>query len=219
MVEDDVKTRILREATRLFAASGFDGTSIQAVAEAAGIRRPTLIYHFGSKDQLRQAVLDSVLARWKGDLPAMMSAATGGTGDRLDTAMSAMMSFFREDRSRARLLVREMLDRPQEVRGLLETHLQPWTALLTDVIRRGQASGNFQAGVDPGSYIIQIITMALGTIATGDVAVALMSGEPNDTEPLMDELVRIARLSLFVPKDTRTHEDPSWPTSTTTTTT
>ncbi len=214
-----MKARILREATRLFAERGFDGCSIQAVAESAGIRRPTLVYHFGSKDQLREAVLDQVLTRWKNDLPAMMSAATGGTGDRLDTAMTALMSFFLEDPNRARLLVREMLDRPEAVRGLLKEHLQPWTALLTDVIQRGQASGNFRQDVQPGAYIIEIITMALGTIATGDVALALMSGAPNETGPLLGELVRIARNSLFAPKSDRNQEETPWPTSTKTTAT
>ena len=42
----DVRSEIPYTATRLFAAKGFDGTSLEATAEAVGVRKPSLLYHF-----------------------------------------------------------------------------------------------------------------------------------------------------------------------------
>ena len=58
----DVRSEILRTATRLFAAKGFDGTSLKDIADAGGIRKPSLLYHFPSKEQLRLAVLEQLRA-------------------------------------------------------------------------------------------------------------------------------------------------------------
>ena len=58
-----------------FARDGVDGTSLQVVADAVGIRKPSLLHHFPSKTALRDAVLDELLAHWKDDLPRAMAAA------------------------------------------------------------------------------------------------------------------------------------------------
>lgn len=50
--------RILDAAESLFAARGFDATTITAIIEAAGARNKSAVaYHFGSKSDLLQAVL------------------------------------------------------------------------------------------------------------------------------------------------------------------
>lgn len=197
---DDPKQRILTAATQLFANRGFDGTPVQAVAEAVGIRGPSLLYHYRTKDQLRAAVLDNLLGHWKNDLPRALAAAQSG-GDRLDSALRAMLGFFRDQPDRARLLLREMLDRPDEVRALFATHLQPWTRLLTDYIRLGQAEGRVRTELDPEAYVLHIVTVGIGTIATADVTSALF---PESLTPSVDariaELVRVARAGLFNPR-------------------
>lgn len=191
----DARGRILSAATRLFATRGYDGTSIQAIAEAVGITRPTLVYHFGSKDQLRAEVLEAMLGRWRDELPARLQAATSGS-DRFRSAVDALLSFFHADPHRARLLLREILDRPEEMATRFRAQLLPWTMLLTDYIRTGQAEGRIRREVDPEAYVLQFLNAAIGTIATGAVTSAVIAGNP-DLERQLAELVRIARRSLF----------------------
>ena len=196
---DPVRTRILREATRLFAAEGYSAVPIQAVAAAAGVTRPTLVYHFGSKDGLRDAVLADVLGHWQAELPRLMAAATRG-GPRLEALLDALFAFFREEPALARLVLREMLDRPEDMSARLRTQLQPWTALLASALRMGQSTGFLRADADPEAYVVLVITSAIGIVAVGAHAAALTQPEPT-VDNQVAELVRIARAALLVPKD------------------
>lgn len=49
--------RILLEASRLFASKGYHGTSTRDIAEAVGIRQPSLFHHYPSKQAIAEAVL------------------------------------------------------------------------------------------------------------------------------------------------------------------
>jgi AcrR family transcriptional regulator len=53
----DVRRRILDAAIEVLAASGFDGASLSEVAARAGVSRPTVYRHFGSREQLVSAAL------------------------------------------------------------------------------------------------------------------------------------------------------------------
>lgn len=54
----DTKTAILDAAERLFAARGFDATSLRDINSTAGVNLAAVNYHFGSKDGLIQKVLE-----------------------------------------------------------------------------------------------------------------------------------------------------------------
>jgi len=53
----DTKTRILDAAELLFMEHGFEATSLRAITAAAGVNLAAVNYHFGSKEELFQAVL------------------------------------------------------------------------------------------------------------------------------------------------------------------
>src|SRR6476659_3960675 len=53
----DTKTRILDAAEGLFMEHGFEATSLRSITTAAGVNLAAVNYHFGSKEELFQAVL------------------------------------------------------------------------------------------------------------------------------------------------------------------
>ncbi|HET7731228.1 MAG TPA: TetR/AcrR family transcriptional regulator [Usitatibacter sp.] len=53
----DTKTRILDAAELLFMEHGFEATSLRQLTSAAGVNLAAVNYHFGSKEELFQAVL------------------------------------------------------------------------------------------------------------------------------------------------------------------
>lgn len=70
----DTSTEIRAVALELFAARGFEQTSLREIAERLGITKAALYYHFSSKDELLGSLIDPLVA----DLAAFVA----GTRER-----------------------------------------------------------------------------------------------------------------------------------------
>lgn len=192
-----MRERLLAVATELFAERGFHGTSLQAVAEAVGIRKPSLLYHFPSKDALRDAVLDTMLGHWRADIAAVL--ARSRVRDQLTDVLAAMVAYFSEAPQRARLLLREALDNRVGLEARFRQHLEPWTGLLAEHIRRGQTHGVVREDVHPEAFILQMIVLGVGFVALSDLGDAVVAGAPH-ADANLHEILRIARTSLYRPR-------------------
>lgn len=110
MSDDNVRERILREATRLFARSGYGSTSVRSVVEAAGVTKPALYYYFRNKDDLFQQIVAAHFDR---------------VSEVIDAAMAAGPTL----RARLRALVQGIMDdmerEPDRVRFLMTAHHRP----------------------------------------------------------------------------------------------
>jgi len=194
-----MKGRILRTATRLFSRKGFSGTSLQSIVDEVGIRKPSLLYHFSSKDSLREAVLAELMNSWNARLPVIMAAATSRE-DQLDAILGEVTDFFAEDPNRAQLIWREAIDRPRVTRERMSEAFGPRLLMLTDAIRRGQKSGRIRPEVDPEAWLTQLIVLVIGTFAAADLAAAAFSDTGEDRVlRQVAELIRTARFSLYAP--------------------
>jgi AcrR family transcriptional regulator len=78
----DTRAAILTEARALFAAQGYAGTSIRAVAAAAGVDAALVHHYFGSKDDLFVAALRVPLDPREVLLP-VARGGVDGAGERL----------------------------------------------------------------------------------------------------------------------------------------
>jgi AcrR family transcriptional regulator len=83
------RAAIRDEALRLFAAHGPDAVSLRQVAAAAGVSPGLIVHHFGSKEGLREAVDEHVLASFE----AMLEEMTGeGAPDLFDTSATGSLA-------------------------------------------------------------------------------------------------------------------------------
>ncbi|UQA59464.1 TetR/AcrR family transcriptional regulator [Polyangium aurulentum] len=198
--EHDVPSAIVASATRLFAAQGFEATSVQAVADAVGVTKQAVLHHYPSKEHLRHAVLDAIVAHWNETLPRLLLVATASV-DRFDAIFGELHRFFATDADRARVVLREVLDRPAEMRRLLCGPVQPWLEAVARYIRAGQESGTHFADVDPEAYVVHVMLLGIAAAACQTVTSAVLEG---DARARYDaELGRIARASLFSPRPPR----------------
>lgn len=77
------RQQLLDVALAAFARNGYHETSMNDIADAAGVTKPVLYQHFESKRELYQALLDEVGARL---VHAITAATSGVTSGREQTA-------------------------------------------------------------------------------------------------------------------------------------
>lgn len=61
----ETKDKIIQAAEQLFSEKGFDGTSVNEIAEKAGVNKPLIYYYFKSKDGLLNFLIDTLLQQTK----------------------------------------------------------------------------------------------------------------------------------------------------------
>jgi len=93
-LSQDTKTRILDAAETLFTEHGFEATSLRSLTSAAGVNLAAVNYHFGSKEELFQAVLTRRLDpmnQERIDLLAQYEREAGGKPLTCEKVLSAML--------------------------------------------------------------------------------------------------------------------------------
>lgn len=59
------KERILEESLTLFAQGGYDGTSVDQIAQRVGIKAPSLYKHYSGKEDILNAIIDAAETRYE----------------------------------------------------------------------------------------------------------------------------------------------------------
>jgi AcrR family transcriptional regulator len=119
MSRADRERQILDVALAVFAERGFRDASMDAVAERAGVTKPVLYTHFGSKDGL----LLACIARARAELLEVTSAAAAAATGPEEMLRSGTLAFFR----------------------YLEEHAAAWTLLCSEPTVAGEALEGIRA--------------------------------------------------------------------------
>ena len=90
----DTKSKILDAAEELFMEHGFEATSLRLITTAAGVNLAAANYHFGSKDELFQAVLTRRLDPMNQDRMRLLSAYETAAGNQPLTCEKILAAMF-----------------------------------------------------------------------------------------------------------------------------
>lgn len=157
------KTPILRRsvldaAAALFAERGFGGTNLQDVADALGMSRPGLYYHFASKEKLLEALIEEVTLSAEHKLQEIVVETDRDPEDALRLVVKMSTEWVLDNHVLFRVLDRSEVDMPPE---LTASHAQSKRTILeyfTRIIERGIALGKFRP-VDPHIAALTIVGM------------------------------------------------------------
>jgi TetR/AcrR family transcriptional regulator len=156
------RTSLLRAGRNLFALRGYDGASIRAITRKADANLSSVTYHFGSKERLYEAVLESVLAPLA-EKVAAIATSSDGSEDRMVRLVRAFFGHLDENPDLPHLMLQE-LAAGKAPPPPVERFLRSVMAHLTKVVGEGQAAGEMREG-DPlllaWSCIIQPIHFTL----------------------------------------------------------
>jgi AcrR family transcriptional regulator len=89
-MSESTKERLLRESLHLFASRGYEAVGVQEIVEAAGVTKPSMYHHFGSKRGLLDALLQ---ARYEA-LFTLLTQAVCYDGDLPLTLLKTARAFF-----------------------------------------------------------------------------------------------------------------------------
>ena len=98
MTSGQRREQLIVVARRLFADNGVAGTSVEEIAAAAGVSKPVIYEHFGSKDGLYAVVVDREVRHLQDSLNAAMARPRQGPKRTLESAVLALLDYI-DDRS------------------------------------------------------------------------------------------------------------------------
>ncbi|MTD52641.1 TetR family transcriptional regulator [Amycolatopsis sp. RM579] len=105
-----MENEVLEHATRLFAERGFNGTSLQDIAEAMGLKRPALYYYFKSKDELLDRLIVEATSGPAHDLNKIAALSDMDVAARLHAMARHIVIWVTSNRDRFLLLVKSESD-------------------------------------------------------------------------------------------------------------
>jgi TetR/AcrR family transcriptional regulator, cholesterol catabolism regulator len=164
---DRTRRRLLDAAAAEVARHGRAGASLSAIAAAAGLKPGSIYFHFGSREQLIDAMLEEGVRESLARLDrAMTEVPQGGSpGDpraRLRAAIRAHLDALHDLRDYAAVVLAPALalDGPPGAafRELRRVYLQQWSRLVEDA----QGTGVLAAGV-PAPIVRDLILGALNS--------------------------------------------------------
>jgi AcrR family transcriptional regulator len=186
----ETRTRIYESGIALFAAHGYDSTTMEQIADRADVSRATVFNYFSRKEDL--------VFEWFGRLRAEFAKAlaeddqhTGDSTSRLRHAFRVLADLYEDDPATGRAMVRAW----QRAGGPLLADESDTPQLVANSVRAGQRAGDIPRGVDPDRAALILFDTYLGVLYRWVL-------DETDQLALGDQLT--ATLDMILPVITRT---------------
>jgi TetR/AcrR family transcriptional regulator len=142
--DEHARTRLLNAAVRVFDRKGYSAASVREIAEMAGVTKPVVYYHFGSKEGLLLAILRQAQQE-VADAITRSQARTGTARDRIIWLCEDVYGLFGENVPIARVAHGVFLGPPD---GAPPFDVTIFEAMFRQALERmtadGVASGEFR---------------------------------------------------------------------------
>lgn len=195
MTDRPTRQRILDAALDMFGARGVDAVSLDEIARAVGVRKQTILYWFASKEELVDAVLETVAAELLVVIDAAIRSASDDPLERIDAVVRAV---FRPAVRRPALLglVREVSRLSDAQADRLRHHVQPIVDRGIDYLQLEMDKGRLRRG-DP-SLVAALAYATVTGIATEPEALRAVEWRADAVglRRLRDELRAFLRAAL-----------------------
>ena len=167
------RTQLLEAAARVYARRGFDGATLDEVAEEAGFTKGAVYDHFGSKENLLFALLDEHLAAQIAEQVALFDVSRE-TAERPRPGADRWMRELVEDPDSFRLFVEAWVHsrRDEELSGRVRAGMDAWRETFKSFGRARVSEGQ-----------MEIPEEVLGQVANVMLALAIGLGVIKLTDP------------------------------------
>lgn len=152
-IQREKRDVILAAALEVFSTHGFRGSTVDQIAEAAGMSKPNLLYYFRNKEDIHATLIARLLDTWLAPLREM--DPEGDPMSEIRSYIRRKIEMARDFPRESRLFANEMLQGAPRIMAMLEGELKPLVdekaKVLTGWMRQGRL-----ARVDPYHLIFSI---------------------------------------------------------------
>lgn len=144
------RKELMATAIECFARSGYQGTSIERIASAAGVTKGALYYHFRDKEDLLFEAVQDRIAEFEQRVVGSVKEVGDPAAALAEIARICVQIATRNNLRRfiLRLMV-EALDTNPRLSEAFRGILRRFRSYLAGIVRLGQERGVFRADVDP----------------------------------------------------------------------
>jgi TetR/AcrR family transcriptional regulator, cholesterol catabolism regulator len=163
VARETTREQIMRHAVDLFAAKGYAGTSLDDIASAVGIRKPSLYHYIRSKEDLLYEI-NAQLTEELLEAVARELEAASSPSEQLRAFLRAFLQLLARRQHEVTVFTTErhiLRSRSRRWREVVERRAA-WQEILQGILRDGIADGSFRAV--PISVTAQGIIGTLSTV-------------------------------------------------------
>jgi len=174
--------RIKEAAKRLFLEKGYDGTTMQSIADASMVNKALLHYYFESKDRLFLLIFREELSELSASMASLWDEEQAPSPERLDAWIDSLITFRERSPSLSLFIIAEMTRNPELIKELLTEFLPP--ALLHQV-----SDSESRPSAEELPILVELVGMVFSLIFFPALAAPMIRHLLGVETPLIDKLM------------------------------
>jgi AcrR family transcriptional regulator len=192
------RRQILDAALKLFSHRGYGATSVQEIAEAAGLSKGNLYHHFPDKETVFRALLDRYFqAMSQAEFPFNQALATGTFPENLEQIGRAARDMVRDYREYVALIYVDVVEFDgSHVRKFYEDMASRFDAFLKAHGLEGQLRDKLQEGLSPASAVMLATRIFLNYFSI-EILFGVKDHFGKGTDEAVQEISRILRHGML----------------------
>ena len=177
--------RILTSAEQVFGECGYERTRLEDIAAQAGIRRPSLLYHFPTKEKLYSVVVHQVFDALRKSLTSVM--LSGPLYVQVERLTLTLLEFTEERPAFAPIVVREVVDGRGPIREILHKEIAPLLTIVEEWLKQ-QGKDEIPASISVRNAILQIASDIILRASSGPLKTTLWGPDTRSSLQLANQL-------------------------------
>jgi AcrR family transcriptional regulator len=192
-LQTETEEKIIASAEKLFYQKGKAGTSMQDIADDAGINRTLLNYYFRSKDQLFEAVFRKAMGSFVPELAAMLNA-DGTFEEYVPALVEKIIDTMLENPQIPIFVLQELSSNPERMPQIIkEMGIIPAKAI--EKMGKGGVVP-VPGGLDPRQIILNLISLCIFPFAAKPVVLDILYNGDNEAyiEAMKERKILLPRI-------------------------